>query len=166
MAKNYRLDEAKKKIFADILKLTPKEIEEVEKFRRFGYEVVNKKMTKEEKKRLNDEYILEYLKDFPEKIEEYKAIKEKDAKPKKTNEDEEPTKTRKQGFNAGRNWFAKTFPENIADELVIANKIKENEKKIEKNWKKYNSDNKDNPDKMTEEQYKKYYYWTRIFERE
>ena len=39
MAKHYTIDEAKKVIFADILKLTEKEMNEVERFRRMGYSV-------------------------------------------------------------------------------------------------------------------------------
>ena len=63
MAKHYTIDESKKIIYADILKLTEKEMNEVERFRRMGYSVENKTTNKAEVKRLNDEFILEFLAD-------------------------------------------------------------------------------------------------------
>ena len=54
MAKHYTIDESKKIIYADILKLTEKEMNEVERFRRMGYSVENKTPNKAEVKRLND----------------------------------------------------------------------------------------------------------------
>ena len=107
MAKHYSIDEAKKVIYADILALTAKEEAEVEKFVKFGFTVQNKVEVKAKTDRLNDAFILDYLKDDAEGLETYKAKKNEtavdgDGKPKTTGKGKRKTK----GFNAGRKWFA------------------------------------------------------------
>ena len=109
MAKNkhYSVDEAKKVVYADILALTAKEEAEVEKFVKFGFTVENKVEAKAKIDRLNDAYILDYLKDDADALATYKAKKNETAtddegKAKTTTTGKRKTK----GFNAGRNWFA------------------------------------------------------------
>lgn len=64
--KHYSIDETKKVVYADILALTEKEEAEVNKFIKFGYTIVNKEEVKATVKRLDDDYILEYLDKLPE----------------------------------------------------------------------------------------------------
>ena len=71
MAKHYSVDEAKKVVYADILALTAKEEAEVEKFVKFGFTVENKVEAKVKIDRLNDPYILDYLKDDAEALATY-----------------------------------------------------------------------------------------------
>lgn len=166
MAKHYSVDEAKKIIYADILALTAKEEAEVEKFVKFGFTVENKKAdTKTKVERLNDPYILEYLKDDAEALATYAGLKNEVA-----TDDNGKTKTttkgnaKKKGFNAGRNWFAKTYPEDAStlDAEIEKAGLK---KQFAELWKEYAEKNKDNKDAMTADQYKRDFYWKKVFVR-
>ena len=69
------------------------------------------------------------------------------------------TVNKEKGFNAGRNWFAKTYPKSVS-ELKLTEKQK---KEIEDAYKVYSEKNKDEADAMKKDEYTKYYYWTKIF---
>lgn len=154
---HYIIDEAKKTIYADILALTEKETKTLEKFNRLGYEIVNKENKEKNIQRLNDAYITEYLKEFDaDAVKMYKGEKIKQTISK--------GKTRDKGFNAGRNWFARTYPKEdikeIKDKIVSAGL----NDTMNDTYKKYKEDKKTN-EKMSEEQYIRYFYWTKVFDR-
>ena len=167
MAKHYSVDEAKKVIYADILALTAKEEAEVEKFVKFGFTVENKVEVKAKIDRLNDPYILEYLKaNADEKaLATYKAKKnetatDEDGKAKTTSTGKRKTK----GFNAGRNWFARNYPEDITEiEKEIAEAGLKPE--LDKAYPEYAKKNADADDVMTEVEYKRDFYWKKVFVR-
>ena len=165
MAKHYSIDEAKKVIYADILALTAKEEAEVEKFVKFGFTVENKVEAKAKIDRLNDPYILDYLKDDAEGLETYKAKKNETAtdaegKAKTTSTGKRKTK----GFNAGRNWFARNYPK---DTKEIDKKIAEAGvmPELKKAYAEYAKKNADATDVMTADEYKRDFYWKKVFVR-
>lgn len=173
MAKHYSIDEAKKIIYADILALTAKEEAEVEKFVKFGFTVENKVEAKAKIERLNDAYILDYLKDDDEALTTYTAKKKETA-----TDDEGKAKTtatgkrKTKGFNAGRNWFARNYPADTTEiEKAI---IKEGlMKKMEEDYAKYTKkcekavadSSMKADDVMSEVEYKRDYYWKKVFVR-
>lgn len=166
MAKHYTIDEAKKIIYADILALTAKEEAEVEKFVKFGFTVENKKAdTKAKVERLDDAYIMAYLKDDAEALATYEGLKNEVA-----TDENGKTKTttkgnaKKKGFNAGRNWFAKTYP---ADASTLDAEIKKAglEKQFADLLKEYATKNAGKKDAMTADEYKRDFYWKKVFVR-
>ena len=163
MKKHYRVDNEAQKIIANIEKLTEEEFVVIEKYKRLGYTVENGKVSIEKKpgapKRLTDEYIKEYLKDNEEALAKYEEavselVYEADGKTVKTTSKGTP---RTKGFNAGRNYFARNFPEDLK-ELTYT---KPQEKAFKSAWEKYS---KGKNAEMSETEYKRYYYWTKIFE--
>ena len=165
MAKHYSIDEAKKVIYADILALTAKEEAEVEKFVKFGFTVQNKVEVKAKTDRLNDAFILDYLKDDAEELETYKAKKnetavDEDGKPKTTATGKRKTK----GFNAGRNWFARNYPKDTKEldkKIAEAGVMPE----FKKAYAEYAKKNADATDVMTADEYKRDFYWKKVFVR-
>lgn len=166
MAKHYSIDEAKKVIYADILALTAKEEAEVEKFVKFGFTVENKKADSKAKvERLDDDYIKAYLKEDAEALATYEGLKNEVA-----TDENGKTKTtskgnaKKKGFNAGRNWFAKTYP---ADASTLDAEIEKAglKKQFAELWKAYAEQNKDNKGAMTADEYKRDFYWKKVFVR-
>ena len=165
MAKHYSIDEAKKVIYADILALTAKEEAEVEKFVKFGFTVQNKVEVKAKTDRLNDAFILDYLKDDAEGLETYKAKKNETAtdaegKAKTTSTGKRKTK----GFNAGRNWFARNYPKDTKEldkKIAEAGVMPE----FKKAYAEYAKKNADATDVMTADEYKRDFYWKKVFVR-
>ena len=165
MAKHYSIDEAKKVIYADILALTAKEEAEVEKFVKFGFTVQNKVEVKAKTDRLNDAFILDYLKDDAEGLETYKAKKNETAtdaegKAKTTSTGKRKTK----GFNAGRNWFARNYPKDTKEldkKIAEAGVMPE----FKKAYAEYAKKNADATDVMTADEYKREFYWKKVFVR-
>lgn len=163
MARHYQIDEAKKIIFADILALTEKEEAEVEKYIKFGYSVEARKKKVEKVARLDEEFILGYLKEDKEALETFAGKKnetatDEDGKAKHT----ETGKERKRGYNNALHWFARTYPADVATittEIKVAGKSAE----LEKAYKKYVKDNQENAGKMTQTEYTRFFYWTRVF---
>lgn len=163
MARHYKIDEAKKVIFADILALTEKEEKEIAKYQKYGFSV--EPMTKKAEKvvRLDEEYILEYLAKDKEALDAFAGKKnetatDEDGKKKYT----ETGKERKKGYNNALHWFARTYPQDIADikkEIQVAGKADE----LVKAFKKYVKDNAETTGIMNEEEYTRYFYWTRVF---
>lgn len=172
MAKHYTIEGTT--IYADILALTAKEEAEVEKFVKFGYTVINKQAdTKAKVERLNDAYIKEYLKDKPEELATYEGLKnevatDENGKTKTTTKGNE----KKKGFNAGRNWFARNYPkdtneiEKAITEAGLMKKLKkaypEYAKKCEKAVK---DGSMEADDVMSEVEYKRDFYWKKVFVR-
>ena len=161
--KHYSIDNENKVITATIARLTDKEMAEIQRYVAFGYTVEDgKPAEKVATKRLDDAFIMEYLKDDSEALEAYKAAKDapavdKDGTIKTSKSKDGKVKQKKQGFNAGRNWFAKTYPKDIADlKLTAAQKDT-----IAAAYKKYRD--KEAAEKLTKDEYTKYYYWTKIF---
>jgi hypothetical protein len=154
-----------KVIFADIQKLTDKEVKLLSKYVALGYTVEEKEEEETKKKTLKDSDILEYLKDNKEALETYKKIKDtpavdKKGKVKKTSRDN----VVKRGFNAGRFWFCKNFPEDIEDikkAIEEAGRTALLEEAYEE-YKKTKEDNKET-DIMTETEYTRTYYWKYVF---
>ena len=124
--KHYSIDNKNKVITAAIARLTDKEMAEIQRYVAFGYTVEDgKPAEKVATKRLDDAFIMEYLKDDSEALEAYNDAKEALAVDEdgtiKTRKNKDGTvKQKKQGFNAGRNWFAKTYPKDIADLKLTA----------------------------------------------
>lgn len=164
MAKHYTIDGTT--IYADILALTAKEEAEVEKFVKFGYTVINKQAdTKAKVERLDDAYIKAYLKDKPEALATYEGLKnevatDENGKPKTTSKGN----AKKKGFNAGRNWFAKTYPE---DATTLDTEIEKAglKKQFADLWKEYAEKNNGKKDAMTADEYKRDFYWKKVFVR-
>ena len=161
--KHYSIDNKNKVITATIARLTDKEMAEIQRYVAFGYTVEDgKPAEKVATKRLDDAFIMEYLKDDSEALEAYKAAKDapavdKDGTIKTRKSKDGKVKQKTQGFNAGRNWFAKTYPKDIADlKLTAAQKDT-----IAAAYKKYSE--KEADEKLTKDEYTKYYYWTKIF---
>ena len=163
MARHYEIDEAKKIIFADILALTEKEEAEVAKYVKYGFAVEPRTKKAEKVARLDEEYILNYLKDNQEALDTFAGKKNETAtdeagKAKHT----EKGKERKKGYNNALHWFARNFPADTADivkELKVAGKDKE----LEKAYKKYVKDNPNATGIMNETEYTRFFYWTRVF---
>lgn len=165
--KHYTVDNEKHIVKADFSKLTEKESVEIERFQKFGYTVVFEETVKHTVKRLDDEYIRKYLADKGEAlVQEYQSKIEAPARDDKGKEKQTSTgKVRKQGFNAGRIWFAKNYPEN-AEEALDKIKSASMEKQFNKDYNAYNSSKKTDEDKMSKEEYTRYYYWTKVFVRQ
>lgn len=163
MARHYKIDEAKKVIFADILALTEKEEKEIAKYVKYGFAV--EPLTKKAEKvvRLDEEYILGYLKDNQEALDTFTGKKNETAtdqngKAKTT----ETGKERKKGYNNALHWFARSFPADTAEikkTIKVAGKADE----LAKAFKKYVKDNQESTGIMNEEEYTRYFYWTRVF---
>lgn len=162
MARHYKIDEPGKKIFADILALTEKEEKEIAKYAKYGFTV--EPMTKKAEKvvRLDEEYILEYLKDNQEALDTFAGKKNETALDDDGNKKLTSTgKERKKGYNNALHWFARTYPidlEEIRREIKVAGK----EKTLGEAYKDYKKDNQDKTI-MTEEEYTRFFYWTRVF---
>lgn len=165
--KHYSIDNKNKVITATIARLTDKEMAEIQRYVAFGYTVEDgKPAEKVATKRLDDAFIMEYLKDDSEALKAYNDAKEALAVDEdgtiKTRKNKDGTvKQKKQGFNAGRNWFAKTYPKDIADLKLTA----EQKETIAAAYKKYSDkeSDKEAAEKLTKDEYTKYYYWTKIF---
>lgn len=162
--KHYTIDDTNKVIYADILSLTEKEEAEVIKFSKFGYSIKNKVEKKDTVKRIDDAFILEYLKDDSKAIEEYKAIKNAPAIDKNGNQKLTSTgKGRTKGFNAGRNWFSKTYPKNI-DEVLDAIKAANKTQALNTAYKAYaDKPVEEGITKLTEGEYTRDFYWKKVF---
>lgn len=165
MAKHYSVDDKAKVITADILALTAKEEAEVEKLVKFGYTVENKPIVKTTVARLNDPYILDYLKDDNDALATYNATKNEPAtddngKVKTTTKG----KTKTRGFNAGRNWFARNYPEdiNVAKKAITEAGLA---KTLDKSFEEYEKKNKGVKDAMDKDAYTRDFYWKKVFER-
>ena len=159
--KHYSVDSKSKVISAMITRLTDKELAEVQRYTSLGYEVIDSTPVKVAVKRLDEDFIRNYLKDDSEAIEKFvaetqKPVIDENGNAKITKNKAGKIKQKKQGFNAGRNWFAKTYPKDIAElKLDTAQK-----NEIEKKFKAYS---KKDDATMTKAEYTKYYYWTKIF---
>jgi len=165
--KHYSVDSQNKQIVAAIRLLTDKEMAEVQRYQAFGYTVIDgKPVVAPKAKRLDDDFIRNYLGDDKDAVEAYEAAMKKpalddDGNVKMTKATKKkPAKVMEQGFNAGRNWFATTYPksQDKLDELT-----KDKKEAIEKAWKAYADKNKGNAEALTHEQYIRFYYWTKIF---
>lgn len=163
MKKHYRVDNEAQKVIANIEKLTEEEFVIIEKYKRLGYIVENGKVGLDKKagapKRLTDEYIREYLKGNEEALAKYQeAIDEPayEADGKTVKRTSKGT-IRTKGFNAGRNYFARNFPVDLKE--LTYTKQQENTFKLA--WAKYS---KAKDAEMSKDEYKRYYYWTKIFE--
>ena len=173
MAKHYTIDESKKIIYADILKLTEKEMNEVERFRRMGYSVENKTPNKAEVKRLNDEFILEFLADDEQALNTYKGLKNEIATDEDGNKKTTSTgKDKKKGFNAGRNWFARNYPDDTTEiekaitEEGLMEKLKKAYPVYAKKCEKAIAEGSMKADDvMSEVEYKRDFYWKKVFVR-
>lgn len=175
MAKHYKIDDEKKIIYADIMALTEKEEAEVAKFQKYGYVVENKVEKKVPISRLDDEYIKEYLEEDQEALKKYNKIKARPARDEEGNEKTYASGTVKcQGFNAGRNWFARTYPLDINVAITaietaektedLKEAFEEYEKKSKKAIKVAEANGKTlNPAPMTKEEYTKDFYWKKVF---
>ena len=162
--KHYSIDSKSKVITAMISRLTDKEMAEIQRYVAFGYTVEDgKPAEKVSVKRLDNAYIVEYLKDDEAATATYEAAKQEPVvvdgviQTRKNKKGE--TVNKEKGFNTGRNWFAKTYPKSVS-ELKLTEKQK---KEIEDAYKVYSEKNKDEADAMKKDEYTKYYYWTKIF---
>lgn len=171
MAKHYKIDDEKKIIYADIMALTEKEEAEIGKFLKYGYVVENKIEPKAKVSRLDDAFILDYLRDDETALKTYAEKKKLPAvdeagKPKTTIKG----KIKRQGFNAGRNWFARNYPldvsvavnaiEGAGKTKALTDAFDEYQKKAEK----ARADGK-TVDAMTKDEYTKDFYWKKVFEK-
>ena len=163
MARHYEIDKVKKIIFADILALTEKEEAEIAKYAKYGFAVEPRTKKAEKVARLDEEYILNYLKDNQEALDTFTAKKNETAVDEDGNKKHTETgKERKKGYNNALHWFARTFPAEVADitkEIKLAGKATE----LEKAFKKYRKDNADSTGIMKETEYTRFFYWTRVF---
>lgn len=156
MAKHYITDNKEKVIYANILKLTDDELAEISKLEKFGYTVVNEAVAKAKEKlnpdkktvlRLDEDSIRKYLKEHAEE-----AIEAFD-KEKKDN-----------GYAKAKTWFMKNYPANVKD--IEAQTEKADYAKYQKGMKnKTDPKTKESLTPMTEEEYTRYFYWTKVFER-
>ena len=173
MAKHYSVNG--NTVIADITKLTDKELAEVQRYKALGFEIVSGKVeAPKTEKRLNDPYIRKYLENDTAGLAEYEKLIEAPA----LNDDgsikyhiitDKKTKAQKQGkpykagFNAGRNWFAKTYPVNVS-EAVKAIAEANLAKKFDKAWEAYDKkDAEPGKTKMTKDEYTRDYYWKNVF---
>ena len=182
MAKHYEIDNEKKIIYADIMALTEKEEAEVAKFQKYGYDVENKVKEKAKISRLDDAYILSYLEALDDEEAVAQAKKTYDEKKNLPAVDEhgEKKKTvkgtvKRQGFNAGRNWFARIYPldVNVAIEAIrkenmtkaLEDAYSKYEKKVQKAQKEAEEKGETlNETPMTKDEYTKDFYWKKVFE--
>ena len=174
MAKHYSVDEAKKVIDADIVALTAKEEAEIVQFVKFGDTFENKVANKAKVERLDDDYIVEYLGKLDDENEKEKALADYAKLKNEVATDEKgnvklTTKgnPKKRGFNAGRNWFAKTYPidaSKLDEEITKAGLTKQ----LEDLWEEYEEAHKNDTntdDIMNKDQYKRDFYGKRVFVR-
>lgn len=162
--KHYSIDETKKIIYADILSLTEKEEAEVSKFLKFGYTITNKVKEKDTVKRIDEEFILNYLKDDSNAIAEYKKAKAEPALDENGNKKLTPTgKVRTRGFNAGRNWFSKKYPLNVedAEKAITEANMKDLFDTVYKAYS--NKEVKEGESLLTKEEYTRDFYWKKVF---
>ena len=162
--KHYSIDSKSKVITAMISRLTDKEMAEIQGYVVFGYKVEDGKGGEKVRgKSLGKGQMVEYLKDDEAATATYEAAKQEPVvvdgviQTRKNKKGE--TVNKEKGFNAGRNWFAKTYPKSVS-ELKLTEKQK---KEIEDAYKVYSEKNKDEADAMKKDEYTKYYYWTKIF---
>lgn len=154
-----------KVIYADIQKLTDKEVKLLSKYVALGYTVEEKEEEETKKKTLTNAYILGYLKDDEKAIKTYNDIMnepatDKNGKTKLTSKG----KVVKKGFNAGRHWFCKNYPADIkAVEQDIENAGRTT--LLTKAYADYIKNKEDNneTDTMTKDEYTKTYYWKYVF---
>lgn len=161
--KNYSVDNKNRIVYADILALTETEVAEVMKYTKFGFTVDDKKpKEKSNVKRLNDSFIRGYL--TKEDEDALKTYEDKKHEKKENKED-----AREKGFPAGKYWFSITYPKNI-DDIKWPDNTKPDIKyddyvsKKSRADKKAKDNNRSTSEVMTEEQYTRYYYWTKFFE--
>ena len=154
-----------KVIFADIQRLTDKEVKLLSKYVALGYTVEEKEEEETKKKTLTNAYILEYLKGDEKAITTYNEVvnepaTDKNGKTKLTSKG----KVVKKGFNAGRHWFCKNYPADIKEiEIAIEEAGRTTLlKKAYTDYKKTKEDNKET-DIMTETEYTRTYYWKYVF---
>lgn len=172
MSKHYKFDHDTKTIIANILKLTEKEEAEIKKYEKYGYTVVNGAVnpTNEKKegnvKRLDNAYILEYLKDDKKALDTYTKKKNEE----KVDENKKPKLTStgkvvKKGFTYGREWFMNTYPTDIS---IVEQKINEagRQKDFEDTYNAYVRKNIENNNSKSKDEYIRRYYWTKVFVRE
>ena len=163
MARHYKIDEAKKTIFADILALTEKEEKEIAKYVKYGFAVEPMAKKTEKVVRLDEEYILEYLKADKEALDTFAGKKNETATDEDGNKKyTEKGKERKKGYNNALHWFARNFPADTA-EIVKKIKVAGKDKELEKAYKKYVKDNPNATGIMNETEYTRFFYWTRVF---
>lgn len=166
MAKNYTIDNTKKVILADIPNLTEQEEAEVSRFMKYGFSVQYHAEKKEEVKRLDEAAILDYLKDDEAAKKEYFEKKDAPAldekgEPKKTS----TGKIRTQGFNAGRNWFTRTYPKKAQDALDAIKKAGLSDK-FESAYAVYErKEAEEGTAKMNRDEYARDFYWKKVFKR-
>lgn len=120
---SYKVDDKKQIIYADVPKLTERDIKEIRKFTAIGYSIVNRKKEKKEKNpKFTAESIQKFLKENATKEQE-KTYWEKfnapvlDKETGKPVKYEKDTKTHKKGdikikgHIATLKWFKETFPD-------------------------------------------------------
>lgn len=175
MARHYKIDEEKKIIYANILALTEKEEAEIAKYQKYGYSVEPMANKSKSIVRLTKKYILDYLND-EKKAPDIDGKKAKDVFTGKMKEDaldeqgnkkntkkDGTGKDRKKGYNNALHWFARTYPletTEIKREITQAGKDKDFSRAL----KNYNADNAESTNKMNEEEYTRFFYWTKVFE--
>jgi hypothetical protein len=173
MAKHYSVNG--NTVVAEITKLTDKELAEVQRYKALGFEVIAGKVdAPKTEKRLDDAYIRKYLENDTAGLAEYEklvnanvlnddgSVKYHIITDKKT-KTQKQGKPYKQGFNAGRNWFAKTYPVNVS-EAVKAIAEANLGKAFDKAWKAYDKkEAEEGKTKMTKDEYTKDYYWKKVF---
>ena len=112
--------------------------------------------------RLDEEYILEYLKADKEALDTFAGKKNETATDEDGNKKyTEKGKERKKGYNNALHWFARTYPADIttiSGEIKVAGK----EKAMAKAYQRYRADNQE-AEIMTEQEYTRYFYWTKVF---
>lgn len=153
--KHYWVDDEAQIVYAVIRELTAEEDATVERFKKYGYTIVNGRKPKDEKKkvaRLDEPTIKGML--TAEEYETFKANK------------------KNEGFQKAKTIFMETYPKNIDD---AKKKIAEAgaTEKMEKALEKYEADtakmvengHEKAGERKTADQYIRWYYWTKIFVR-
>ena len=129
--------------------------------------IAEQEKAKEPAKRLDDEYILDYLRN--DKVGKETYISKKN-EPVLNEDGTEKTKkdgtVKTKGFSNGCKWFATTYPENVEE---VEKKIEEAKKAedFERVYKAYvkKTENSNDKEAMTKAQYTRHYYWTKVFVR-
>ncbi len=165
MPKHYEIDTVKKIIYADILALSDKEAEEVLKYQKFGFSVEVQETKKTSVKRLNEAYILDYLKKADvEALDIYEGKKKEPATDTKGNVKKTKSgNVRVKGFNNALHWFVRTYPQDVSEiksEITRAGMMDA----LQKAFAEYEAENKATNGKMNENAYTRYFYWMRVFE--
>lgn len=154
-----------KTIYANIEKLTDKEVKLLSKYVALGYTVEEKEEEETKKKTLKNADILEYLGEDEKAIATYKEIMKEPATDKNGKTKLTSTgKVVKKGFNAGRYWFCKNYPTDIKE---VKKAIDEAGRTALLNtaygdYVKNKTDNNET-DIMTEEEYTRTYYWKYVY---